>query len=208
MANLQEKVLETATSATQSFAPTKAICAVLNGFHNYAHDLTRTVEANHFCAHPHPDLRQCLLYDSPNKSNARLIGVEYMIPIARFETLPEEEKKYWHSHFYEVKSGLLAMPRPSAIPSAAWDAAETKEMGELVNWVGKTYHFWQVDRDDPLPYGEPQLMMSIVKDSQVEQDKVQERDTRFGIDSSHKRELRSDIALPAAPSGCDGFNKD
>jgi hypothetical protein len=31
-----------------------------------------------------------------------LIGVEYMIRSSLWETLPEEEKKYWHSHRYEV----------------------------------------------------------------------------------------------------------
>lgn len=34
---------------------------------------------------------------------AGLIGIEYMISTALFETLPEEEKKYWHSHKYEVR---------------------------------------------------------------------------------------------------------
>lgn len=43
------------------------------------------------------DLRQCLLYDSAAK-NARLIGVEYMIPKETYETLEPEEQKLWHSH--------------------------------------------------------------------------------------------------------------
>ena len=51
-------------------------------------------------------MRQCLLYDSLEK-NARLIGVEYMVSENLFLTLPEEEKKLWHSHEYEVKGGLL-----------------------------------------------------------------------------------------------------
>lgn len=208
MANTQEAILETAAGATQSFAPVQAICAALNGFHNYANDLNRTVEVNHFCSHPQKDFRQCLLYDStPDDKNARLIGVEYMIPISRFNTLPEEEKKYWHTHFHEVKSGLLVMPKPNMIPNVAWDIAETKEMNELVNWVGKTYHFWQIDKGHELPFGEPQLMMSLLNTSQEEQEKVNERNQRYSIDSSHKQELRKDIALPSAPSGCDAFNK-
>ncbi|UZJ53997.1 hypothetical protein CBS101457_003317 [Exobasidium rhododendri] len=202
MSSLTEKVLETAAGTTQSFAPLQSICAALNGFHNYANDLTRTVETTHFCAHPQKDLRQCLLYDS-NEKDARLIGVEYMIPIARFKSLPEEEKKYWHSHFNEVQSGLLIMPKPVGLPSSVWDAAETKEMEELVNWVGKTYHFWQVDRGDELPYGAPQLMMSVTQDSQMSSSKVQERDSKYGVDSAYKKELRKDIALPPTPDGID-----
>jgi hypothetical protein len=208
MSNAQETVLEAAAGSTQSFAPVKAICAVLNGFHNYASDLTRTVEVNHFCSHPQPDFRQCLLYDSsPNDPKARLIGVEYMIPISRFEGLPEEEKKYWHSHFHEVKSGLLVMPKPKLVPSMVWDTAETKEMQELVNWMGKTYHFWQIDKGHELPFGEPQLMMSLLNKTQEETEKIHERNQRYGVDAQHKQELRKDIVLPSMPSGCDGFNE-
>ncbi len=42
-------------------------------------------------------MRQCLIYDSAAK-NARLIGVEYMIPKDMFESLDPEEQKLWHSH--------------------------------------------------------------------------------------------------------------
>jgi hypothetical protein len=208
MSNTEEKILEATAGVTQSFAPVQAICAVLNGFHNYASDNTRTVEVNHFCSHPQPDFRQCLLYDSsPSDKNAKLIGVEYMIPISRFETLPQEEKKYWHTHFHEVKSGLLVMPKPSLIPNAAWDIAETKEMGNLVNWVGKTYHFWQIDKGHELPFGKPQLMMSIKNSGQEEEAKVKERNERYNVDGNHKQQLRKDIVLPPAPEGCDGFNE-
>lgn len=69
-----------------------------------------------------------------------MIGVEYMIPISRFETLPDEEKRLWHSHVYEVKSGLLQMPKPTGIPSTVWDAAETKEMENIIGWMGKYVH--------------------------------------------------------------------
>ena len=47
-----------------------------------------------------------MIYDS-DKPNARLIGTEYIISDKLFETLPEEEKVYWHSHKYEVQSGTL-----------------------------------------------------------------------------------------------------
>jgi hypothetical protein len=93
--------------------------------------------------------------------HARLIGVEYIISRAQFEALPEAEKKYWHSHVYEVKGGIIVMPR---VP----EAMERTEMEKLVNTYGKTWHFWQVDRGDPLPYGEPQLMCSLVGDRMVD----------------------------------------
>lgn len=83
-----------------------------------------------------PDVRQCLLYDSSD-ANARLIGVEYMVSPKVFETLPEDEKKLWHSHVYEVKSGILIMPAPNTVPDLLWEKAETKEMEAVIGWYGK-----------------------------------------------------------------------
>jgi hypothetical protein len=42
--------------------------------------------------------------------------------------------------------------------------AEHMDMQKLVNTYGKTWHLWQVDRGDPLPYGPPSLMMSLTAD--------------------------------------------
>jgi len=108
-------------------------------------------------------MRQCLLYAS-STPNARLIGtsvtwqllrkgVEYMISNKLFRTLEPEEQKLWHSHVYEVKSGMLFMPKPALVPESAWLTAETKAMEEIITLYGKTYHFWEVDRGDTLPLG-------------------------------------------------------
>ena len=64
------------------------------------------VEAHHYCSHISKDMRQCVIYDS-NKLDARLIGIEYIISGELFQKLPEEEKKYWHSHEFEVRQELL-----------------------------------------------------------------------------------------------------
>ena len=73
------------------------------------------MEAHHFCACPNEEVRQCVIYDS-DKPNARLIGTEYIISDKLFETLPEEEKVYWHSHKYEVLSGTLQVSTSHALP--------------------------------------------------------------------------------------------
>jgi Protein of unknown function (DUF1264) len=59
------------------------------------------VPAHHFCSHRNEEFRQCVIYDS-DEPNARLIGIEYIISRRLFEDLPDHEKKYWHSHKYEV----------------------------------------------------------------------------------------------------------
>ncbi|TGO33004.1 hypothetical protein BHYA_0274g00180 [Botrytis hyacinthi] len=194
----KDQILETGASVTQDFAPIKKICAHLNAFHVYAGDgggdgngERRSVEANHYCTHLSGEVRQCLIYDSPTNP-ARLIGVEYMITRRLYEKLDAEERKLWHSHDYEVKSGMLILPNPT-VPDAVWTVAETEEMKEVIGLYGKTFHFWQTDRGDELPLGMPVLMGSFTADDQVPWDKVKERDERFGVDTQKKREARKGI---------------
>jgi hypothetical protein len=51
----------------------------------------------------------------PQRADARLIGIECIITEERFLGLPEDEKRLWHSHDYEVKSGIL-VARASPMP--------------------------------------------------------------------------------------------
>lgn len=192
----KERILETGASLVQDFGPPKRLCAHLNAFHTYANEPGRHVEANHYCAHLNEDVRQCILYDSP-EPNARLIGIEYMIKPHLYEALDPEERKLWHSHVYEVKSGMLIMPAPAAVPNAVWEVAETAEMEEVVVLYGKVYHLWQTDRGDKLPLGQPQLMTSYTESGQFDFDKVVgERDRRFGVSSKQKAEKRAHIQEP------------
>ncbi|KAL1852090.1 hypothetical protein Daus18300_012302 [Diaporthe australafricana] len=190
----KSKVLETGASMTQDFTPVKSICAHLNAFHVYADDPKRFVEANHYC-----NVRQCILYDSPNPG-ARLIGIEYMITPKLYATLDAEERKLWHSHVFEVKSGMLIMPQPSAlVPQAAWEKAESAEMEDVVELYGKVYHLWQVDKGHKIPLGEPKLMTSVTKAEQMPDFErvVGERDSRFGgADWRRKKEIREYIKEP------------
>lgn len=221
----KNQILNQGASLSQNFAPVNQICAHLYAYHVYASDPTRCVEANHYCSqlnegeltpsiyllpndkkHPsshkyiisiNPDMRQCLIYDSPEKP-ARLIGIEYMISPKLYETLPESERKLWHSHVYEVKSGMLVMP--SSVPDVVWNKAETAEMEQVIPLYGKTYHLWQVDRGDRVPMGAPELMVSFTSDEDVNkaepggvQALFDKTTQRFGIDSRAKAELRKDL---------------
>ncbi|KAJ9637792.1 hypothetical protein H2199_007286 [Coniosporium tulheliwenetii] len=194
--HIKDKLLETGAALTQDFRPVKQICAHLNAFHAYAKEPGRCVEANHYCSHLNQDVRQCILYDSP-EPNARLIGIEYMITPKLYETLDSTERKLWHSHVFEAKSGMLIMPQPTFVPNSVWEMAENTEMEQVVTLYGKIYHLWQVDRGDKLPLGEPQLMTSYTAEDQFDFEKmVGERDKRFGSDWRRKREVRSYIEEP------------
>ena len=145
------------------------------------------------------DIRQCLLYDSAD-AGARLIGIEYMITPELYESLPSEERRLWHSHVYEVKSGMLVMPN-RLVPSVAWDAAEKREMEQVITLYGKVYHLWQTDKGHKVPLGEPKLMTSYIADGQLDFKKVEERDERFGTDHKKKMEARRDIPSPSIHPG-------
>lgn len=154
----KKNVLEMSSSAIQTFYPMSSIHMHFCGIHGYAEDSNRQVIAHHFCSHPSDDFHQCVIYDR-NDTGAKLIGIEYIISKKLFLTLPEDEKKYWHSHVFEVKGGLLAAP---LIPTLA----ENEVMKDLVNTYGKTIHTWQYDKYD-LPIGPPKLMMALTHDSQI-----------------------------------------
>ncbi|KAJ6257085.1 hypothetical protein Dda_7970 [Drechslerella dactyloides] len=177
--------------------PLSNICGWLHGYHIYAKDPSRWVSAHHFCSPLGDDMRQCLIFDSPEQG-ARLIGVEYMISHSIFSTLPDDEKRLWHTHNFEVKSGMLVMPQPSIspTPTPAWNAVEDAEMAAITKLYGKTYHLWQVDKGHGVPLGEPLLMGSYTKSEQVPpelQKELEGRDKALGVSTAEKKERRQGI---------------
>ncbi|OBZ75603.1 hypothetical protein A0H81_04239 [Grifola frondosa] len=98
-----------------SFKPINRIHQHLCAFHVYSQDRTRHIEAHHFCTHLSHNFHQCIIYDSA-EPDAKLIGIEYIVSEKIFESLPDEEKKYWHSHKYEIESGLLQLQTKELVP--------------------------------------------------------------------------------------------
>jgi hypothetical protein len=193
---LKHRLLDLASGAIQTKYPVDAMSTYLNGFHMYADEMGRQVEASHFCIHLRHDLHQCVIFDR-NAPDARLIGIEYIVSEECFRGLPDDEKRLWHSHHYEVKSGELVAP---GIP----DLAEHAYFSDLVTTYGKTFHTWQYDRDD-FPYGIPQLMMGLTEDGQINEALVQDRDRRLGVSIAHKRQQRADIPTPQVVPGANSW---
>ncbi|XP_024985349.1 oil body-associated protein 1A [Cynara cardunculus var. scolymus] len=200
---LGTSLVDSAASAIQSFGPTKKIHQHLCAFHFYADDMTRQVEAHHFCGHQNEEMRQCLIYDRPD-ADARLIGVEYIVTEELFLTLPDSEKPMWHSHEYEVKSGVLFLP---GVPGPV----ERTDLEKVAKTYGKTIHFWQVDRGDELPLGLPQVMMALTRDGQLNPTLAKEVETRYGVSFEKERENRAYMQglthgiHPKANAGGDGL---
>ena len=133
-----------------------------------------------------------------------------MIPPSLYSTLPAAEKPFWHSHVFEVQSGMLVMPNPSltALPGTreAWEAAETREMRHVVELYGKVFHTWQTDLGHALPLGKPQLMTSFTEEGQFGDFErlVGERDKKFETDWKRAKGLRSGIEGMKVDPAADG----
>jgi hypothetical protein len=192
-------VLGMGANLLQSHSPINSINMYLNGFHFYADDMGRQIEAHHYCSHITEEFFQCVIFDG-NKADARLIGVEYIVSERIFKTLPDEEKALWHSHRHETTAGELVMP---SIPGPA----EHTAIATLVSTYGKTWHTWQIDKDSSLPTGIPQLMMGFTADGQLRPEMIQSRDKELGINTADVRKAREDLAssAPQPDAGADGW---
>lgn len=184
----ESKALEAGADVLQDKTPLNKIAVYLDGFHFYSGHMEGQMEAHHYVTQLNEDLHQAIIFDG-NGENAKIMGVEYIVSERLFKKLPEEEKKLWHSHHYEVKSGTLIAP---GIP----DAAEHELMEKLVSTYGKTIHTWHTDRDLELPYGAPLLMMGFTEDGQLRPELLEERDKRFDVSTAERRKQREDIPMP------------
>ncbi|KAG0088150.1 hypothetical protein BGZ93_010555 [Podila epicladia] len=195
--------MASATSGLQSFKPLKSICQSFCGLHLYPNDPKRQVIAYHYCHSLDADRYQCLMYDS-DSPDAKLMGVEYIISENLFNTLDANEKKYWHSHKYEVESGLLVQVTKSLVTETMARHVEHAPLKTLVNTYGKIWQLWPVDHEGHcsahVPTGPPQLLMGFTEDGQVNPALLEKRDRDMGISTEHKRRERVDIkGNPVAP---------
>jgi hypothetical protein len=167
--------------------PIRQFHLYLCAFHIAKHDPAFHVEAHHYCSPVSDEVHQCIVYDSPGK-NARILGVEYIISDRIYRSLPDEEKRYYHPHAYEILSGQLVAPDLSR-------KDEKELLKGLVRTWGKTWHTWP-DPKSPLPTGRPLLMWSINKDGQLADGPLAERDRRLGVSTAERRKDRASFGLP------------
>lgn len=165
--------------------PIKDIHLYLCAFHIAKNDPNLQIEAHHYCSMRDLDIRggdlhQCVVYDS-KEAPAKLLGIEYIISDETYQKLPDNEKKYWHPHAYEVISGQLILPD---LPDMGNKALE----GFIMSW-GKTFHTWP-DPNTEIPLGEPLLMWSAGADGQISKEMIDKRDEQFSISTDSIREQR------------------
>ncbi len=193
------RILEAGADLLQAKRPLKSLNMYLDGFHFYNGDLNGQMEAHHYCSQINEDCIQCVIFDG-NKADAKIMGVEYIVSEQIFKSLPAEERKLWHSHRHEVKSGSLIAP---GIP----EVAEHELMEKLVSTYGKTFHTWHTDKDLVLPMGHPMVMMGFTQEGQLADSLIASRDERFGISTAEKKKNRADIPVPSPQPGADAWQQ-
>jgi hypothetical protein len=86
------------------------------------------------------------------------------------------------------------------MPGPVPDTLELAEMKKLRETYGKTWHFWQIDKGDPLPYGPPKLMGSFTADGQLNTQLIRTLDHSIGGDGMQaRREYRTKKGLVIDP---------
>ncbi len=172
---------EPMVKTTRNAAPLSTIHLYLCAFHVAKMNPKFQIEAHHYCSPVGNGVHQCVIYDS-KEPGARLLGTEYIIGDDMYKKLPDDEKKYWHPHAYEILSGQLVAP-------------DAPEMGDgmfpgLITTWGKTFHTWP-DPTTAVPMGEPLLMWSAGADGQIDPKLIAKRDAQFGISTDKIRERRA-----------------
>lgn len=189
------RALEAGAKLLQSNSPVAGFDIYLVGFHPMKENPEHQMEAHHYCHQKNEDFAQCVLFDG-NTRQANMHGVEYIISEKLFETLPAEERKYWHPHNGEILSGQLMAP---GIPKAA----EKALMKSKMNSYGKTWHVWNTGHmgqaNDSLPMGDPMLAWSFNRDGEVLPGLVENRDKRMDQSTPKTRQDRTDLRGMAKP---------
>jgi uncharacterized protein DUF1264 len=104
--------------------------------------------AHHFCKQVAGGLIECQLYDS-GAADARLVGVETIVPSATYAKFSAAEKAQWHYHRVEIP--LVS----AAVLDMSPDEAE-KVVNSIVDTYGKIYLLWDPSRQS-MPTGQPSV---------------------------------------------------
>jgi hypothetical protein len=103
---IKQALLETGADFLQDTAPVSQFDIYVAGFHCAKGRPDMQMHAHHYCRQINADLMQCVLFDG-NTADANLISIEYIVSERLFETLPSDERRFWHPHNFEVLSGTL-----------------------------------------------------------------------------------------------------
>jgi len=102
--------------------------------------------AHHWCRPAAGGITECQLYDS-DAANARLVGVEVVVPTAMWKSFSKSEQALWHYHRIEI-------PKVSATLPGMSPAEAKKVVASLLETYGKIYLMWDPSSNNQ-PAGKP-----------------------------------------------------
>jgi Protein of unknown function (DUF1264) len=102
--------------------------------------------AHHWCRPATGGITECQLYDS-DAANARLVGVEVVVPTATWKTFNRSEQALWHYHRVEI-------PKVSATLPGMSPAQAKKVVASMMETYGKIYLLWDPSANNQ-PVGKP-----------------------------------------------------
>ena len=106
--------------------------------------------AHHFCKQVAGGLIECQLYDS-GAPDARLVGVETIVPAATYAKFSPAEKALWHYHRVEI-------PLVSAAVLDMSPEEAQKVVNSIVDTYGKIYLLWDPGKQT-MPTGQPSITL-------------------------------------------------
>lgn len=108
------------------------------------------INVHHHCKVYDDNTAVCLLLPTGMGDQDKPYGIEYVITSEQYQSLSDDEKKYWHYHKTEF-------PRAKAVfPDMQKEELE-KVQPVLDETYGKVFYFWQYP--DEFPIGEPQVLV-------------------------------------------------
>jgi len=177
--------------------PIKHYTLYLVDIHFVSGNISAQYIAYHFCHFVNADFMVCQLFNDTSP-NARSIGNEYFITKKIFDTLPFSERHLWHSHPFEIKSGLFVAPDLS-------EEDEWEVMAWLMGTFGKVTDTWQFDEE--FPFGAPKLGMALALDSQVNWTLAEEMDRVLNLPTTYEERslARKSLVTPPRTPGADNY---
>ncbi|MGZ3506260.1 MAG: DUF1264 domain-containing protein [Vulcanimicrobiaceae bacterium] len=94
----------------------------------------RAAVEHHFCRPASGGIIECQLYES-DQPDARLVGVEVVVPASMYQKFDKEEKASWHYHRDEIPRVNLQTPDMTK------EEAD-KVAASLMETYGKVYLLW------------------------------------------------------------------
>ncbi|MGR9115917.1 MAG: DUF1264 domain-containing protein [Gammaproteobacteria bacterium] len=117
---------------------------------NDIHDPKLQTVVHHHCKAYEDQTLICLMFHTGMKDQDKPIGFEYIITTDQYNSLPEQEKKYWHYHLTEIPRAHAGFPDLTAEEGAG--------LLPVVNETyGKVIYFQQPN--DKFPIGQPYILV-------------------------------------------------